>query len=396
MKTISLRKIFFLFFIFLCLFLGGKVMADESDDLRDLEEKISEYEAKIKEAQGTARTLASTITVLNNQIYLTAAQIQKTETQITQLTAEIESLSIKIEQIDTFLNEIAVILQARIEETYKQSFFPQIQVILLSDNFSDLMSRLKYLKVAQKRDKELMFQMEEAKIEFNNQKELKEQKQNELEEMKKVLERQNLTLASQKAAKQDLLTQTQNDEAKFQQLLAQARAEYEQIQAILAGRGDEEEVGEVEKGDKIASVIVGNSCNSSGTHLHFTVAKKGNSLNPFPYLKSIDFENCSGPGSCSGADPFNPSGSWPWPLSAKIRMNQGYGETWAIKNTWVGQIYSFHNGIDIIGGSNSVKAVEDGTLFRGSYGGSAGCRLRYVRLDHEDSDLETFYLHVNY
>ena len=146
----------------------------------------------------------------------------------------------------------------------------------------------------------------------------------------------------------------------------------------------------------IASVRQGSFCNSSGSHLHFTVAQKGIALNPFNYLKGIDHDNCSGSGKCSEGDPFNPSGNWEWPLSPKIRMNQGFGSTWAVRNTWVGQIYSLHNGIDIIGSSSTVKAVTDGTLFRGSYGGSGGCRLRYVRVEHKDSDLETYYLHVNY
>jgi murein DD-endopeptidase MepM/ murein hydrolase activator NlpD len=62
----------------------------------------------------------------------------------------------------------------------------------------------------------------------------------------------------------------------------------------------------------------------------------------------------------------------------------------------VGRIYGFHNGIDIIGPSPEIKAVRAGTLFRGSYVGSAGCSLRYVRVDHDENDLDTFYLHVNY
>jgi murein DD-endopeptidase MepM/ murein hydrolase activator NlpD len=73
-------------------------------------------------------------------------------------------------------------------------------------------------------------------------------------------------------------------------------------------------------------------------------------------------------------------------------MYQGYGNTWAVKNTWVGRIYNFHNGIDIIGSSTEVKAVADGTLYRGSY--SVGCPLLYVKLAHKDSNITTLYLHV--
>ena len=46
--------------------------------------------------------------------------------------------------------------------------------------------------------------------------------------------------------------------------------------------------------------------------------------------------------------------------------------------------------------SLDVKAVRSGTLYRGSYSGSGSCQLRYVRVDHDDSDLDTLYLHINY
>lgn len=389
------KTILFLLIVFV-VFASISYASDEDEKLDDLENKIQEYTEKIKEAQAKQQTLASTIAVLDNQIYLTTAQIQLKEKEIKNLEAEIEDLAKKIFQLENHLTSTSIILKQRIEETYKRMYLPSIHLMFVSDSFSNLLSRIKYLQSAQKHDKELMFTMEETKQNFDKQKQLKEEKQLELEKLQSQLKNQNQILVNQKAAKQNLLTVTKNDEKKFQQLLSKARAEYEAIQAIIAGRGDEEEVGEVNAGEKIASVIVGGSCNSSGTHLHFTVASGGNAQNPFSYLKSVDYENCSGSSCGEGGDAFNPSGSWEWPLSPKIRMNQGYGSTWAIQNTWVSSIYSFHNGIDIIGSSTNVKAVQSGTLFRGSYYGSGGCRLRYVRVDHKDSNLETFYLHVNY
>jgi peptidoglycan hydrolase CwlO-like protein len=373
------------------------VVADDIDsEKNELENKITEYETKIAEAQGQQKTLASMIGVLNSQISLATIRVAKTTEEIVDLEAEIEVLSEKITLLDRNLDNTVLVLNSRIEETYKKMFFPSFYLLISSKDFSEFFSQIKYLRTAQEHDREILFEMEETKQNFDKQKELKEEKQEELEKLQIYLENQKRILDQQKAAKQDLLAVTKNDEVKYQSLLAQARAEYEAIQAIIAGRGAEEEMREVKAGETIASVISGSSCNSSGSHLHFTVAQDGNAFNPFAYLKSVDHENCSGPGACSEGDAFNPSGGWDWPISPKIRMNQGYGSTWAVRNTWVGQIYSFHNGIDILGSSNTVRAVRDGILYRGSYSGSGGCRLRYVRVDHKDSDLETFYLHVNY
>lgn len=402
MQKISLKvsrfiKIGFIILLIISL-IDIKAINAQTDDekLKELNDKIAEYTTKIEESRGKQKTLASAINLITNQMNLTIAQIAKAEEQMRVLETEIDELSKKIILLDKDLDQTVSIMNARVEETYKRMHMPSLYLLIVSNKFANFFSNLNYIKTVQAHDKEVLYAMEQARLNYDQQKQLKEKKQEEAEKLKTYLQGQKRMLDQQKAAKQDLLTITKNDEKKYQDLLAQARAEFEAIQAIIAGRGDEEKVKDVKAGEAIASVIQGASCNSNGTHLHFTVAQKGIALNPFNYLRETDHDNCSGPGDCSEGDPFNPSGSWDWPLSPKIRMNQGFGSTWAVRNTWVGQIYSMHNGIDIIGSASTVKAVTDGTLYRGSYGGSGGCRLRYVRLEHKDSDLETYYLHVNY
>jgi murein DD-endopeptidase MepM/ murein hydrolase activator NlpD len=191
---------------------------------------------------------------------------------------------------------------------------------------------------------------------------------------------------------------TKNDERRYQQLINQAIAEQIAIKGILAGQGSCSEISDVSEGQRIASLIQGSSCNSSGTHLHFMIVQDDNTQNPFTYLKGgIDYKNCSG-SSCgsSDGDPFNPNGSWSWPIDGQIVLNQGYGKTWAIDHTWVGRVYQFHNGIDIIGSSLEVKAVKSGRLSRCVFVGNSSCTLRYVKVHHNEGNLDTLYLHVNY
>jgi len=263
-------------------------------------------------------------------------------------------------------------------------------LLLSSSNINQVVSTYHYLQKIQEADQMLIGRLESAKTTYSTQKV-------ELEDLEQVLGAQKTELDEQKTAKASLLAVTKNDEKKYQELLNQVRAEYQAIQAIIAGSGDETKIGHVNAGEKIASIIQGASCNSSGGHLHFIVSKgNGTTENPFGHLKPIDHENCSGAGACSSGDSFNPSGSWDWPVNPKVKFSQGYGSTWAVRNTWVGRIYSFHNGIDINSSSSTVKAVQPGTLYRGSFNGGGGCKLRYVRVDHDGSELETYYLHINY
>ncbi len=374
--------------------LGKPIPADVSQ----LADYIKECQKKAEEKQGQANTLKVALDILNSKIRLTQAQIKQTTTQIVSLEKDVATLSTVLVDLDKTLEQLTRIYLARVRESYIRRDPNLLSLFLSSDSFAKFFTRIRYLSIIKERDQLIISEMETARANYDSQKNIKITKQQEVKELKSRLDRQQADLSSQQRSKNDLLIQTKNDEARYQSLLSQARAELEAINAIIAGNGSEKEVRDVSQGEVIANIINQPSCNSSGAHLHFIISDNSVVKNPFDYLKTIDNFNCSGvnDGGCFDGDPFNPSGSWDWPLSPRIQLNQGYGETWAVRNTWVGNIYRFHNGIDIEGGSLEVKAVQTGKLFRGTYSGSNGCALKYVRVDHKDSDIDTFYLHVNY
>ncbi|MEK7521531.1 MAG: hypothetical protein AAB599_01880 [Patescibacteria group bacterium] len=376
-----------LFSLFLCttLFVGTIHAQSTEDQLNDIRKKIEETERLIADTRQRAQTLQNEIIYQNKQIELTTLKISETE-------KEIESLSAQINNLEVSLSRISEVFSQRVVASYKLKRLGEPLTLLLgADSVTDFVYRLHYLQKFQENDRNTLIQMQTTQSNYEGQREKRE-------ELKIKLEEQGKKLESQKNQKTHLLQVTKNDEKKFQQLLAAAKAELEAIQAIIAGRGSETKVGSIAQGSRIASIISGSSCNSSGAHMHFIVSKNGTTENPFNHLKSVDYENCSGSSCNSGdGDPFNPQGSWDWPIYPKIKFSQGYGSTWAVNNvSWLRQIYSFHNGIDINSDNSEVRAVRSGTLYRGSYSGSGGCALRYVRVDHDESDLETFYLHINY
>lgn len=387
-KTLNLFPLIALLSIFIGVLKPSyKVFAEtEGEKVERLNREIEQYESEIKRLTSQAATLSNQIAQYDAQINLTALKISQTQEKIYLLGG-------RIDQLENSLQSLTGAFNLRVVKTYKMSRLSEPYLLLIaSPDLKGLVSSFHYLKKIQEADRELLIRLESAQITYEKEKQDQEKLQVELENQRRVL-------GAQKAAKANLLEQTKNDEKLFQQLLASAKSEFEAIQAIIAGKGQEEKVGPVPQGAKIASIITGSSCNSSGEHLHFIISERETAKNPFNYLKGgIDYENCSG-SSCesSDGDPFNPGGSWDWPINPKIKFTQGYGTTWAVQNTWVGRVYTFHSGIDIKSNtSTEVKAVKSGTLYRGSYIGYNGCRLRYVRLDHDDSDIDTLYLHINY
>lgn len=386
-------KIFFLtavLGIFLSAFSVIRAQSCESScpsgDSKCLSERISDCQSKVSSLHGQANTLSNQIAQFNAQIQLTTLKITQTQEQI-------KLLGGRIDQLETSLGSLSNAFSERAIETYKiyRSGEP---IFLLFDvsNISDLVSSYHYLGKIQEADRNLLIRLQKAQNLYVDQKV-------EQETLAKQLDDQQKQLNTQKSAKAKLLADTRNSEARYQSLLSEARAELEAIQAIIAGKGKETNAGHVGQNQRIASIIQGASCNSGGTHTHFIVSQNGVAQNPFGYLKGgVDYDNCSG-SSCgnSDGDPFNPSGSWDWPISPKIIFNQGYGSTWAVRNTYVGSIYSVHNGIDINSASSSeIRSVKSGELYQGSYVGQNGCSLRYVRVHHDEGGLDTFYLHINY
>jgi len=371
------------------LFSSGFVLAEsEADKLDRINNDINQFQNRLNELYSAKKTLANQIAQMDYQVQLTALKIKQTQNLITILEEQVTELSTKIGKLDLSLNRLSAIFMDRVVATYKNSKTDPFSLFISSNTFSDFFRRWKYFRILQINDRKVMISLEEARLNYDRQKQEKEEKQQELEGLKKQLDNQRAALVRQKKDKEHLLAVTKNDEKKYQQLLNQALAELEAIQAIIAGKGDESEVADVSQGERIASIISGSSPCSTGTHLHFEVRQGGAVQNPFSYLSSVQIENKS------GGDSYSFGGNWPWPITPPVELNQGFGsDTWWVRSGLAP--YRFHSGIDIVSGNSEVRAVKEGKLYNGSVKCGGGT-LRYVRVKHKDSDISTYYLHVNY
>lgn len=385
-----IRKILFtLFLLGLLIFFKDTlaiVHAAECDEKQN-QEKVTCLQNKVNDLKGQAKTLSSQISIMDSQINLTEARIEANKKEILDLTLDIDTATKKISTLSESLNKIAEVLINRIVATYQAGKVHPLEMLLSSSNASNLFARLNYLRIARDHDKKLMIDVQQAKNDYANQKEIFEGKLKKIEFLKLQLEAYSKSLGQQKITKQQLLIATQSDEATYQQLLAQARAE----RAIVFGGGVDAYLRDVNQGDAIgyiASYGTSPGC-SSGAHLHFEVQKDGSIQNPNSYLKSANFSYDYGSDSYSYYGAINPSGDLTWPLSEPIVIHQGYGSHGFAQNFYSGGI---HTGIDMDSSSSTVKAVKSGKLYGGSYSCTNG-KLYYSKIVH-DGGLVTWYLHT--
>lgn len=382
------RRLAALFIIFLLFFQFVPFVFSQSQEerLQELQREQAELEQKIAGARKNIKSFTEQITLMDNQIRLTTLKVTETQRTITLLEGDIEVLSKKITRVEDSLSLLEQTLLQRVRASYANGKPSPAQMVLNSENFSQALTTRHYLEILQKNDLKLLVQMRSTKQNYGDQKTNLEDKQDQLKVAKAELDKQNTLLAQQKKDKERLLETTKNDEKRFNQLLAQSRAEARAIEAAIAASANLKNGVKVKKGEAIA--VIGNSgapsC-STGAHLHFEVRENGSLRDPAGYLKPIGLQYDD-----DHVGRINATGSWDWPITDPV-ITQEYGMTYWARTGFYGG--GPHTGIDMVNRSSyTIRAVADGTVYKSqtTCGSSA---LKFAVLDHGNG-IRTYYLHI--
>ncbi len=199
--------------------------SNNSATVADLQQKISQLEGKVSELQSQEHTLSSQISTMDSQIKLTEYRIDSTKQQITDLTIDIDSASKRMANLESSLSNVTKVLLNRIVATYQMGSASSMQVILTSSDVNDLVSRANYLRIVQAHDKQLLYDTQQARNDYANQKLIFEDKKKKIVDLQVQLEQYSKQLDQQKADEQKLLTETQGSEENYQRILAETKAQ---------------------------------------------------------------------------------------------------------------------------------------------------------------------------
>lgn len=203
----------------------------------DLENRKKELESKLQQVSKQKDTLASQIEYMDTQVYLTELKVEQTETEIVKKEKEIESLTDKIEGLDDSLNGLSETLIDRVVEGYKQRRVSVVDYLLDSANANEFIGRIKYHKTADETNRKLLFQVQQTKSNFQDQKTLREKKIKELGEQKATLSALSTELAAQQEQKKQLLAVTKNDEASYRRQIDDINRQISQFKSFVATTG---------------------------------------------------------------------------------------------------------------------------------------------------------------
>lgn len=199
--------------------------ADTSKAASDLRDKIADLTGKVNDLKSQGKSLSSQISVMDNQIKLTEYRIAATKAEIMQLEEDIAIATKKVSQLENSLQDVTKVLIHRIQATYMIGSVSSLSVLLSANDLDNYIAKENYLKKMQEHDKKLMYSVQQAKVDYANQKQIYIDKQKKIEALQSQLESYSTNLEMEKDNKKTLLTQTQGSEANYQRLLAQAKAQ---------------------------------------------------------------------------------------------------------------------------------------------------------------------------
>ena len=208
----------------------------KTNQINEIKDKISTYRKEIDKLQDEAATLKGHINILDSQINESEDEINLLNNEIQQKELEIKKLALDInvtqQEIDKKLEEIKIILKEinSLDEDYLGNeeaesrgiidiiihFF---KVIIKYNSWSDYEKTVEDTNTINELLKEKRDKLNDLKTNQEADKKAAEDKTAELNDKKGELENKQQILAGEKTAKKEILSQTQENEAKYEDFL---------------------------------------------------------------------------------------------------------------------------------------------------------------------------------
>lgn len=216
--------------ILLTSFTSIPASATLKEDLNEVNSKISELSDQIKSYEQEAKELAAQADSISKQIAILQNEQAKLKKQIELKQAEHDQIVLEIEAVQKRINNNYEIIGYVIAQYYYNDSVSTIERIASSDNFSSFVDEEAHLSNVSDTLSQIVEENKALKVSLT-------QKKKRAEQILADLDAQKEQLAASEAQQQTLLTETRNNESKYNSLKSEAAKERkaleEQQQKIL-------------------------------------------------------------------------------------------------------------------------------------------------------------------
>ena len=322
--------------------------------LAQIKEQKAEIERNLESYKADQAEYAGQIGTLNNKIALTEEEIDATQDILDELDANIAQTEQELEETTQELENKKELFATRIRVMYENGDTSYMDVLLNSENFSDMLSNMEIVSQIMDYDKGVVAEytalkesIEQMKAELESDRADKQDYMDSLEDRKEELESDRTDLKK-------LLAKLENDIEYAEKTARQMQADEDKVNAEI----EELSRQEAEAARKAAEAA----------------------------KKAAQSKSAS---SSTSTSTVRASGSMVWPCPSYNYISSNYGYR---THPITGKVSSFHKGIDIAASSgNPVLAAASGTVVKSYMSSSYG---NYIVISH-GGGLMTAYAHLS-
>jgi len=200
-----------------------------NDRLQQIQTEIAQYQKELEKVGAEKSTLQSAINKLELERKKVLADLSYTQNQIGRTDLEIQRLDIEIGQTEDAINRNRAAIEEIIRRVNEADDSSLIETLLANENLSDFWEQVEELEQVRSVMGDEVRDFVELKDILEGKHHENQETRGQLVSLKDQYEGQREVLEVNKKEKNQLLAETQNEEATYQKLLAEKRAAQEQI-----------------------------------------------------------------------------------------------------------------------------------------------------------------------
>ncbi len=209
-------------------------ISEQKRVIEELNNQQKQYQNKIKQKQQESLSLQNEIYILNSEIASTKLGIETTRLQVENINLEMKAINLEIDkkenEIEINKKRVRSALQSLHEEEQKND---TLKILLLNNNLSDFFDEINKLKSIESNLNKKLSNLADLKDWLQNKNENLAKSKSKLETLQKKLEKEEYKLQETQSVKLVFLSNSENNEQKFQKLLAELKAEQQEASNII-------------------------------------------------------------------------------------------------------------------------------------------------------------------
>lgn len=360
-------------------FIRAGSLDDARQEKEKLEDALDDAHALIEELKGSKSNIQDKVQQLDAQLTEISVDITNLEQQLDDKNTEISNTKEALQEAQEDAARQYDMMKLRIRYMYENRTNSYVEPLLTSQNFSDFLNALEYVKEITRYDRQMLDKYQKTQAAVADTKSVLENEKAELEEMQAKVQKDKEAVSALLSAKESELSNVNQDISDASLLADVYEAE---IQA------QEEIIAQIQAAEAAKRAAAEAKAKAEAEAKAKAEAEAAAAQNDTEQPTEADTETDTETDSNEPEEDSYNGGAFLWPCPSSTRITSDYGP----RQSPTAGASSDHKGIDIGADYGAdIVAAADGTVVFSGYSNSAG---NYVMIDHGGS-LYTVYMHAS-